>query len=147
LCAVNWIQRKAAQNHLIRDAPPPVSSSIYHSKVPVLETPPGSLRGPLWRELPFPEPSLTYPWISSIKVLPIKRNLTLLSKALEKEHPPCSPKRGPYGNRCPIPEPSFTYSSEFPLKEPPPSSLHRAPTERCSVSRALLHPSLKAPGK
>jgi len=34
---------------------------------------------------------------SSINVLLIKRNFTLLSKALGKEHLPCSPKWGFYG--------------------------------------------------
>jgi hypothetical protein len=47
-----------------------------------------------------------------------KRNLTLLSKALGKELPPCYPQRDPYGNRHPIPEPYLAHPSGFPAKEP-----------------------------
>jgi len=37
----------------VRDAPFPQPSSIHLSKSPVNEPPPGSLAGPLWREMPI----------------------------------------------------------------------------------------------
>jgi hypothetical protein len=40
------------------------------------------------------------------------------------------PQRGLYGERCLFPVPSFTYTLGSPVKESPPCSPHRPPTER-----------------
>jgi hypothetical protein len=55
-----------------------------------------------------------------IKVLLIKGNFILLSKAPRKvaSPSPCSPKWGPNGYRCPVPEPYVVYPSRTPVKEP-----------------------------
>jgi hypothetical protein len=59
-------------------------------------------------------------------------------KALRKGCPSMfPPKRGPYGNR------RFGVPNKGAL---PPGSPHTAPTDRCSVSTALLHSSFKVPG-
>jgi len=95
-------------------SPPPVSQ-----KVMVNEPPPGfPLGGLLLRELPV---SRTFSNISVeflIKIFLIKRNFTLLSKAIGEERTPMFPKRGPYGNRCPFPELYLAYPSGSPVKEP-----------------------------
>jgi hypothetical protein len=82
-----------------------------------------------------------------IKVILIKRNFTLLLKALGKEHPPMFPKMGLYGNRRPFPEPYMTYPSGSPVKEPSLQvPLIELPQTERLCSRALLHSSFKVPG-
>jgi hypothetical protein len=87
-------------------------------KVPENEPPPGAPTGPLRRELPVSRTFFNMCLEFLIKVLQIKRNISLLSKALGKERPPFSPKRDPYGNRRPFSEPYLAYPSGFPVKEP-----------------------------
>jgi hypothetical protein len=74
--------------------------------------------GPLWRELPVSRTFFNISLEFLIKILLIKRNFTLLSKALGEERPPpCSPKGAPM-ETCPFPEPYLAYSSGSPVKEP-----------------------------
>jgi len=84
-----------------------------------------------------------------------KRNFTLLSKALGKECPPCSPKRGPY-RKTPISRALLGISFRVPSKGAlPPGSPHRAPTKRAApfpqplfihLSKSLVYePSYKFP--
>jgi hypothetical protein len=66
-----------------------------------------------------------------IKVLLISRNVTLLSKALGKEHPPMFPKTGPLWKQTPIFRALLIISFGVPTKGVlPPGSPHRAPTVR-----------------
>jgi len=95
---------------MLRFHSPPSSAS---QKCPVNEPPPGSPTGALMgRVVRFQSLLLDVSRVSH-KRFSDKGNVTLLSKALGKERPPCSPKRGPYGNRRPFPR-----------------SPHRAPIER-----------------
>ena len=90
--------------------------------------------GPYGEIYPFPVPSFTCLSNSSTRVLLIKRNFTPLSKALGKELPPMvhMATDAHFQSR------TLGVPSKAAL---PPSSPHSAPTERCSVSRALLHSS------
>jgi len=86
-----WILTKGAKINLIRDPLFPDPPFIFLPKVPVKGTTSRLLNGSLYVEsCPFPEPSFTCISNSPIKVL--IKNLTLLSKALGKERPLCSPK-------------------------------------------------------
>jgi hypothetical protein len=67
-------------------------------KVPVNKPPPGS---PLGGRFLFTDISFTYLEFL-IKVLLIKRNFTLLLKALRKGSPPIYPKMGPPWKQMPI---------------------------------------------
>jgi len=103
-------------------------------------------QGPLWVELPVSRTFFNISLEFLVKVLLIKRNFTLLWKALGEECPPMFPKRGPYGNRCPFPEPYLACPSGFPVKDPPLQVPLIELLQRCFVSRALLHSSFKVPG-
>ena len=125
-----------------------ISRALLHLslKSPGLCTPSRFLiGGPYGQSYQFPEPSFTP--LEFLNKSSIKRNFTLLSKALAKEcphHVPQNrstmetdpnfqsstikvpslwspfqvPQRDPYGERFPSPEPSFTYPSGSPVKEP-----------------------------
>jgi len=65
----------------------PDMNFLFLSKVPVNKPPPGSPKGLLWRELPVLQ-GLFYASLKFlIKIFPKYRKLSLLSKALGKEHP------------------------------------------------------------
>jgi hypothetical protein len=83
----NWIQKNRSTINLIEDAPYPVPSFIC-LKIPGKRTPSMLPNRCLFGEsCPFPEPYLTCLLNSSIYILLIKINFTLLSKALGKERP------------------------------------------------------------
>jgi len=74
-----------------------------------------------------------------IRVLLIKRNFTLLSKALGNEHPPMFPKTGPPWKRTPISRALLNISFGVPSKGAVPSgSPHRARAGR-ERERETLH--------
>jgi hypothetical protein len=75
-------------------------------------------QGPLYRELPVSRTFFNISLEFLIKVLLIKTNLTLLSKALGEERCSMFPKRGPYGNRRPFPKPYLAYPLGSLVKEP-----------------------------
>jgi hypothetical protein len=93
-----WVKKnKGDQIKLTRYAPFSGPSFICLSKSPSKRTPPLQVpqQGPLRTELSV---STAFFYISLkflIKVLLIKTNFIVLSKALAKDLPPCSPKRGP----------------------------------------------------
>ena len=76
---------------------------LFSQKVPASESPPGSPRGPLWREIPAYRAFL---------------HISLSQRPKEKCVPPCSPKAGPLWKQTPIPEPYLEYLSASPVKEP-----------------------------
>ena len=134
----NWIQKLEAQIHLII-VPPFPEPSICLSKVPAKHPPLGFPTGassegaalPItFCYVSFPEPSVTCLLNPSIKVLLIKRNFTLLSKALGKERP-SFPNTGLLLKQMPISRAllciSFLVHSRVAL---PPGSPLRAPSLR-----------------
>jgi len=87
--------------------------------------------GPLWRELPISRTFFYMSFEFLIKVIPIKRDFTLLSKAIGKEHSPMFPKMGPLWKRTPISRALLNIFFRVPSKGAlPPDSPYRAPTER-----------------
>ena len=84
-------------------------------------------RWPLWRQLPISRAFFYMSLKFLIKVILIKRDFTLLSKALGKKHP----KMGPLWKQMLISRAVLNISFRFPSKGAlPPGSSHRAATER-----------------
>jgi hypothetical protein len=73
-------------------------------------------RGPLWRELPVPRAFFNMSLEFLIKVLVIKINFSLLSKALGKERPSMFPKTGPLWKQAPISRALLSISFGVPSK-------------------------------
>jgi len=98
----------------------PVMHFLFLSKVPVNKLPPGSLTGPLWRELPIYK-AFFYISLKFLKISLIKKFFPFL-KGPEKGPSLYVPlKRVPYRNRRPFSEPYLAYPMGSPVKEP---SLH-----------------------
>jgi hypothetical protein len=92
--------------------------SSLSQKVTINEPPPGSPTGALMERVARFQNLFNISLAFLTKLLMIKRNFTLLSKAVGEEHPPMFPKRCPYGNSRPFPEPYLAYPSGSPVKEP-----------------------------
>ena len=71
-------------------------------------------------------------------------NLSLLSKALSKERPPCSPKSGPLWRQASVSRVLLSMTFGIPSKGAlPPGSPHKAPSERDArlLEPSFIHPS------
>ena len=138
-----WIQIKGVRIILIRDDLFPQPSYICLSKVLVNEPLQAPQWGPLWRELPI-----------SRSFFDISLELLSISLPTKKSHPSL---KGPRKGASPhVPQNGIlmAHFQSTPLRilqgpqyrRSPPGSPHTAPIEM-PISRALLHPSLKVPGK
>jgi hypothetical protein len=100
---------------------PFLEPSIHLSTSPVYEPPSRFLAGPLWREMPSPEPSFTHPPGSPVKEPPFQVSLTELPQR-EMLHiwSPLSP------------------SLKIPSKWTPPQVSQRTPTDRDARFQSFL---------
>jgi hypothetical protein len=118
----------------------PVSRALHLSNFPVCEHPPdfrfpSVLKGPIWREMPYPDPFLTQLLGSPVKEIPLPRPS------------PWSLFKDRGRERCFIPRAPFIHLSKSLVDEPSSRFSSGAPIERDACLQRIFYISFRVPSK